>query len=236
VNTDRQKGPLLQPAKDSIYVIQKYTANQNQNSHTVSRSNTHPYLKRTKQYFLGFSLHIGQCSIHRETCPFCLKMSCTWFTNAFVPAAIPTDPRTLRLLSRAFSNYRTLSDWNKSSHGRTLHSVYFNPLQWRHWYEQMDRHEAVSVSRFLSDHFPCRSYLLQFGLSSSDDCRFCHAASETPQHLLLLHCPCIATDSAPYSSIFSSPPSAPLTQDLLLYLASQIRIIEDCLRASPLIA
>jgi len=79
-----------------------------------------------------------------------------------------------------------------------------------------------------TDQYSPQDHIFTDLASDSDTCRFCFSTPETPQHLLL-SCPNLNTDSAPYQHISSSPTS-PLSQELLPHLAHQIRLIEEKLR------
>jgi len=148
------------------------------------------------------------------------------------PPSLPTDPKLLRQSIKAFSEYRLLKDWNSSDHGRTLHHLRFNPIRWRYWFKTLDRRSVTSLSRFLSDHFPSRTYLHRFGLINTDICRFCQEAPETPLHLLL-NCPNLAIDSDTYQPIFSCPSTTLLLHHQLPHLANQIRKIEEAINQFP---
>jgi len=148
------------------------------------------------------------------------------------PPPLPSVPSTLRHTISAYTEYTALKDWQSSDHSSTLHQINFNPLQWRHWYKHLDRRSTTALSRFLTDHFPCRSYLHRFGLSSDDTCRFCSSSPETPQHLLL-QCPNLRTSTDIFHS-FLSGQNAHIPTHLLTHLAIEIIRIEDSLRNTPL--
>jgi len=146
------------------------------------------------------------------------------------PPPLPTDHRSLRRSVAAFTDYRTLKEWNISTHGHTLHTIKYNPISWRHWFKTLDRRSVTSLSRFLSDHFPTRAYLHRFGLTEDNTCRFCSNMPETSLHLLT-SCPKISTDTLLHQTILDPfTPSCP-SQELLQKLAIQIQDIEEKLRS-----
>jgi len=124
------------------------------------------------------------------------------------PPSTPHRPPSASKISYQLHKLQNPKNWITSEHGQTLHSVQYNPIQWKNWYKLLDRSSVTSISRFLSDHFPSRTYLHRFALSISDICRFSNKSPESPEHLLLT-CPNILTDSTPYHPIFGPNPTSP---------------------------